>query len=921
MLDRTLAIAIAALLASISGCAALRAQDDAAAKPLPAAPDSLTQKRHQSDKARFWSGVLLAECKAGGGVRAEWQPQVDELMATYAEVFCARMLVAGRGSGIARLCDSLREAGCDHPVVQLVGADVLFYQRKLDAAREAYAAASKAIAGRQCSPLVRYLLQQSLCSFYALDKQAEAIRKAAAARDDCLVELAASPEFGGGNERLFLELVLQSWNGKVAPDDLPVLERMEKSAGKATYALLVLRANYHVAMAWAARGQGPASSVGDEDRKNFGEHLGSAARLLTQANEMCPQHPEAPTEMVKALGPAGAETKDLRRWFDRAVAAQFDWRDAYVSYMHYLQPRWGGSQRALRDLGLECLATARFDTEVPSFYRVAMHYVSLGSSDPTAVWADAAVQQHLEELDRGCIAAAGNESEKRTATTHRIVALALGDKAKEAAGLSQQMGNRLDTKALEIYGVTEAWLKKTLRPHFEDYAPAAIAAGDVFAGFATARFLGLEKARALTSHAQALTSEQDGARFASWLGETFAAAYERAGKHDPKWDTDARALLAGFGAVALGERTAASCDLAKKLLDVGCKDPLTLYAVTRALDQGDLDQMARTLISALPDLAKNQPIAFSWWAKLHLSDLTRRLGRPGIGSGLLPDMRAHMVAAITDPMFAGDHRHYYIRCVWGEEELATANNAWFTDRMIESLATLPGADPWLVHVIIGLHNARKAKHAQGSANEHAAQRKLATEHLSKAYELCPQFPEAAVGMIIVASLEPGELSPREWFDRAVAAQIDYQPAYAAYVDALRPRYGGSIQAMYRFAVECLDSGRFDTDVPLWYARTMQRIQQELPVPREAWASAGVAECLRRLFDGCESQKRPSLDPAALNAGRCVLAWAGGRYDDALASWEAAGRKIDGRWLAIVGQEDADLIEADLRYLDTHRTKK
>ena len=31
--------------------------------------------------------------------------------------------------------------------------------------------------------------------------------------------------------------------------------------------------------------------------------------------------------------------------------------------------------------------------------------------------------------------------------------------------------------------------------------------------------------------------------------------------------------------------------------------------------------------------------------------------------------------------------------------------------------------------------------------------------------------------------------------------------------------------MYRFAVECLDSARFDTDVPLWYARTIQRIQE------------------------------------------------------------------------------------------------
>ncbi|HEX6810524.1 MAG TPA: hypothetical protein VF384_02770 [Planctomycetota bacterium] len=921
MLARTLPLAVSTLLASLCSGPALRAQETEAPKPLPAGPDVLTQKRYQGDKARFWSGVLLAECKAGGALRAEWQPHVEELMTVYAELFCARLLGGDRGPRITRLCDRLRELGCDHPVVQLVSADALYHQRKPDAARETYAAAEKGIAARQSSAPVRYLLQNSLCGFYAFVQEAEPGRKAAAARGDCLVELAASPEFGSGKERYFLDLVLQSWSGKVGPDDLPALERMEKSAGKPTYALLVLRALHHNTLAWAARGQGPASSVSDADRKVFRANLDAAAKLLTQANEMCPQHPDAPTTMVKILGPGGAGPKELRRWLDRAVAAQFDWRDAYVSYLHYSQPRWGGSQRALLDLGLECLATARFDTEVPSLYRVAIHYVTLGTSDPKAVWADADVQEHLAELDQGCIAAAADDNEKRTATTHRIAALSLGAKAEEAAALSEQLGHRLDTKALEIYGVSEAWLTKTLRPHLKDYTPAAIAAGDVFAGFATARFPGMEKALALTAHGQAITSEQATARFAQWLGKTAVAAYERAGTHDAKWDTDARALLALFGDIVTGTRTAASIELATKLLDGGCKDPLTLYVVTRALDEGDVNRLARTLISALPDLEKSQSVAFTWWAKQHLSDLARRAGRPGIGSGLLPEMREHLLAAITDPMFAGDDRRHYVRCLWGHEELAKVGNEWTTDRIIASLATLQGADPWLVHVVTGLHNARKAKHGQASPNERAALVKLAAEHLGKAHELCPQFPEAAVGMIIVASLEQGAVSPREWFDRAVAAQIDYQPAYAAYVDTLRPRYGGSIQAMYRFAVECLDSARFDTDLPLWFARTMQRIQQEVRTPREAWASAGVAECLDRLFDGFEKQKRQSLDPACLHAGRCVLAWAGGRYGPALASWEAAGRKLDKRWLAVAGQEDADLIETDLRYLDTHRAKK
>lgn len=176
-------------------------------------------------------------------------------------------------------------------------------------------------------------------------------------------------------------------------------------------------------------------------------------------------------------------------------------------------------------------------------------------------------------------------------------------------------------------------------------------------------------------------------------------------------------------------------------------------------------------------------------------------------------------------------------------------------------------------------------------------------------------------MIVVASLGTGEVSAREWFDRAIDAQIDYAPAYAAYVDSLRPVNGGSILAMYRFAKECLDSALFGSDVPLWYARTLQRIQREIENPREAWASRGVDECLRRLFDGYAAKKRPTLGENALDSGRCVLAWAGGRYADALAAWGKAGKRLDPQWFPLVGQEDATLVEADLRYLETHPEAK
>ncbi|HZN37347.1 MAG TPA: hypothetical protein VFD82_01015 [Planctomycetota bacterium] len=906
---------VLALLTSIHAAAGLLAQDDKKPKPLPAGPDAYTQKRYQADKARFWRDLLLAECKAGEALRQEWQPQVEELMSLYAEMFCARIFGDDRSKRIADLCDRLQEAGCADPVVQLVIADVAFYRRKTDIARASYVEAQR-LEGRSSARL-RWLLHNALQIFWAAEKQDDARSKAAAARDDCLVELAASTEFGPGHERFLLDLVLGCWGGKVGPDDLALLERMEKKAGKPGYALLVLRGTYHNTMAWAARGQGPARSISEADGKRFGEQLQAGFEVLQQAHEMCPRHPEAPTLMVKTLGPGGGEPVELRRWFDRAVEAQFDWREAYLSYMHYMQPRWGGSPRALFDFGKECLATARFDTEVPGHLRVAIHYVTLGTTDAKAVWADESVQQLLAELDQRAMAAVagdkGSAAAKTTANTHRVAALALGGRAKEAAAVCEQGERRIDPGALLVYGISEDWLKKTLRPHFKDYQPAAIARSDLFAGAATAAFAGSAKARPLTAHEHAITADQADAGFKKWLGETFVAAYERAGKHDAKWDTDARALLAGIGEAVIGTPSDASIALAERLLAADCKDPLTLYAVTRTLKEGDANRLVKALTSSLPGLARDQPAVFSWWAASHVSNLGRRIGRGDMGSGLLPEIRKLMLAAAADPVFAGDNRRHYVRCLWGVEEYARAGNDWVTDDVVANLGRKSGVDPWIVHVVTGLHNTRKAKHQKGSERERAGFLRLAAEHLGKAHELCPSWPEAAVGMIVVTSLEQGETSPREWFDRALDAQIDFEAAYRAYVDSLRPRHGGSTDAMYRFAVECLDSGRFDTDIPLWYPWTLQRIQEELKAPREAWAGVGVAERLEKVWKGYTTPARKT--PAFLDSGRCVLAWAGGRYDDALAAWHATGKKLDQRWIAVAGVDELDVIQFDLEFLE------
>ena len=108
---------------------------------------------------------------------------------------------------------------------------------------------------------------------------------------------------------------------------------------------------------------------------------------------------------------------------------------------------------------------------------------------------------------------------------------------------------------------------------------------------------------------------------------------------------------------------------------------------------------------------------------------------------------------------------------------------------LRGLPKQPKADPWIVHMLAGRAYTSRAWHYRGC---HWADKvtpegwKLFAENLRKAAaeyshgrEACiPKNPEAACHMIPVAMGGESDQSPQEWFDKAVAAEIDYMPSYA-----------------------------------------------------------------------------------------------------------------------------------------------
>jgi hypothetical protein len=107
------------------------------------------------------------------------------------------------------------------------------------------------------------------------------------------------------------------------------------------------------------------------------------------------------------------------------------------------------------------------------------------------------------------------------------------------------------------------------------------------------------------------------------------------------------------------------------------------------------------------------------------------------------------------------------------------------------------------------------------------------------------------------------------------------PLYAAVLNALLPRWGGSHEAMLAFGKECLDTGRFDTKVPAVYSDSLVMIEKwdsEDVVSQDptVWAN------LKTLYVGllAAAQKSTPDDVKKVRTAWAVNAWRAGHPDEA-----------------------------------------
>jgi hypothetical protein len=134
------------------------------------------------------------------------------------------------------------------------------------------------------------------------------------------------------------------------------------------------------------------------------------------------------------------------------------------------------------------------------------------------------------------------------------------------------------------------------------------------------------------------------------------------------------------------------------------------------------------------------------------------------------------------------------------------------------------------------------------ATYHAALAEAASLYRG-AWQAAPQFPEPCVQLLFIARQGVIPEDPREWFDRAVAAQLDYGPAYTHYRMVLRKPEEQAFARLFAFGQECAATGRYDTAVAFELTEALFAAEQVLGHEANVYREAGVYQALTKLLDG------------------------------------------------------------------------
>jgi hypothetical protein len=229
---------------------------------------------------------------------------------------------------------------------------------------------------------------------------------------------AVAPE----DERFVMERFCSEGFVDTAANCADQLRLIYKNSKLPKWMVQTLAGSMEVKVAWKLRGGGYASSVTKEGWEGFNKHLALARHALSGAWTLRKDMPFAASQMITVtMAGAADEGETMRLWFDRTVAAQYDYDEAYKSMLWGLLPRWGGSYSRMLAFGVACARTRRFDTAIPTYLNTAVRQIANELPDWRRLLRNAELGKLLMETRRQCLKQATTDEARNYHTSMLLV--------------------------------------------------------------------------------------------------------------------------------------------------------------------------------------------------------------------------------------------------------------------------------------------------------------------------------------------------------------------------------------------------------------------------------------------------------------------------------------------------------------------
>lgn len=427
--------------------------DDVASRDIKFPTTARTRAQNLEDLRKWYDVKWIKAYETVGRHNPKWDKQALQLINEYANINLGQPQTLSE-EGRFQLSRKLLELGCDDPLVMfLCGRSQLELQ-------EGVALRARGVRGLKETkyvPSVGFCMNHELSHFYIQMRDQKGSRDADKAALELLKTIITEKEFSLEETSVLRVCILEGYGAKFFNrNSEAVCQILEKTPGVERWLSLLCQGHYDVDKAWEARGSGYSSTVTAEGWAGFRRHLTAAKAELTESWKLNPKDPAAAATMIKvSMGLNDDPRKEMRLWFDRAVAAEIDNDAAYSSLMYGLRPRWCGSHEDMLEFGRACMRTERYDTRVPRQFLTAVQNIySELDDDPDEIYRNPDVYKDLKKLLENYLKEPTKTQLKEYYLSHSaIVAYHAGD-LNECRSNLEQLKFKYDASTLREWSVS-----------------------------------------------------------------------------------------------------------------------------------------------------------------------------------------------------------------------------------------------------------------------------------------------------------------------------------------------------------------------------------------------------------------------------------------------------------------------------------